>query len=71
MNLQSALLTTALLQSLLFRGGARRGQSSAAVPKQELEAKIAYCKTCHGLSGQGLSWIVSDAAAGRTATGVS
>ena len=24
-----------------------------AVPRQELEAKIAYCKTCHGVSGQG------------------
>src|SRR6202051_3051091 len=28
-------------------------KGNAPVPKQELEAKIAYCKTCHGLSGQG------------------
>ena len=28
-------------------------KGNAAVPKQELEAKIAYCKTCHGVSGQG------------------
>ena len=28
-------------------------KGNANVPKQELEAKIAYCKTCHGVSGQG------------------
>ena len=28
-------------------------KGNAPVPKQELEAKIAYCKTCHGVSGQG------------------
>jgi cytochrome c553 len=28
-------------------------KGTAAVPKQEFEAKVAYCKTCHGLSGQG------------------
>jgi cytochrome c553 len=28
-------------------------KGNAAVPKQELDAKIAYCKTCHGVSGQG------------------
>ena len=28
-------------------------KGNAAVPKQELEAKLAYCKTCHGVSGQG------------------
>lgn len=27
--------------------------SKGAVPPQELQAKIAYCQTCHGLSGQG------------------
>jgi cytochrome c553 len=28
-------------------------KAGAAVPKQEFEAKVAYCKTCHGVSGQG------------------
>jgi cytochrome c553 len=28
-------------------------KGAAAVPKQEFEAKVAYCKTCHGVSGQG------------------
>ena len=28
-------------------------KGNAPIPKQELEAKIAYCKTCHGVSGQG------------------
>jgi len=27
--------------------------ANAAVPKQELQAKLDYCKTCHGPSGQG------------------
>ena len=25
----------------------------SAVPEREIQAKIEYCKTCHGLSGQG------------------
>jgi len=33
--------------------GHAEDKGNAAVPKHELEAKIAYCKTCHGLSGQG------------------
>jgi cytochrome c553 len=28
-------------------------KGNAAVPQQQLDAKIAYCKTCHGVSGQG------------------
>jgi cytochrome c553 len=28
-------------------------QDKAAVSQQELQAKLTYCKTCHGLSGQG------------------
>jgi cytochrome c553 len=32
---------------------AARAQDKAAVSQQELQAKLTYCKTCHGLSGQG------------------
>ena len=46
-------------------------KSKADVSQAELKAKIDYCKTCHGLSGSGIPWIVSDAAAGRTATRIS
>jgi cytochrome c553 len=28
-------------------------KADAAVPKRELQAKLEYCKTCHGVSGQG------------------
>jgi cytochrome c553 len=28
-------------------------QDKAAVSQRELQAKIDYCKTCHGFSGQG------------------
>jgi cytochrome c553 len=30
-----------------------RAQDTAAVPNRDLQAKLEYCKTCHGLSGQG------------------
>jgi cytochrome c553 len=29
------------------------GQSKESIPPRELQAKIDYCKTCHGFSGQG------------------
>jgi cytochrome c553 len=32
---------------------AGRAEDRGAVSKQDLQAKIEYCKTCHGLSGQG------------------
>ena len=32
---------------------AGRAQDAAAAKSSQLQAKIAYCKTCHGLSGQG------------------
>jgi cytochrome c553 len=32
---------------------ASRAEDRGAVSKQDLQAKIEYCKTCHGLSGQG------------------
>ena len=40
----------------IFLGGARRAESQptrARVSKQELQAKIAYCENCHGVSAQG------------------
>jgi cytochrome c553 len=46
-------LQTALLTVALSAAGHAEDKAGAAVPKQELDAKIAYCKTCHGLSGQG------------------
>ncbi|WMT71162.1 c-type cytochrome [Bradyrhizobium sp. Ash2021] len=46
-------LQTALLTVAVSAAGHAEGKGNAAVPKQELDAKIAYCKTCHGLSGQG------------------
>ena len=30
-----------------------RAQDKGAVSQQDLQAKIQYCKTCHGVSGQG------------------
>jgi cytochrome c553 len=52
MSFQSVLLTAAfaIVASAVVHA---EEKSKAAVPKQELEAKIAYCKTCHGVSGQG------------------
>jgi cytochrome c553 len=46
--LQAAVLTTVC--TLISRAD---DTSAAAVSKQELEGKIAYCETCHGPSGQG------------------
>ncbi|MGJ5012340.1 c-type cytochrome [Bradyrhizobium oligotrophicum] len=49
-------LTPALLTAVLVAGvsGASFAQDkSAPVSAQELKAKTDYCKTCHGLSGQG------------------
>src|SRR6202162_4180092 len=52
MSLQTVLLTAAF--AIVVSAAARaEDKGNAAVPKQELEAKIAYCKTCHGVSGQG------------------
>src|ERR1700676_989323 len=52
MSSRSVLLTAAFAIAVSAAGHAE-DKGSAAVPKQELEAKIAYCKTCHGVSGQG------------------
>jgi cytochrome c553 len=52
MSLPTVLLTAAF--AIVVSAAAHaEDKGNAAVPKQELEAKIAYCKTCHGVSGQG------------------
>jgi cytochrome c553 len=53
MSLQSAWLTAAFVTVISAAATHAEDKVQAAVPKQELEAKITYCKTCHGLSGQG------------------
>src|ERR1700737_4260894 len=50
MNLQSVLLTTAIFVSAAAHA---EDKGASAVPTAELKAKTDYCKTCHGLSGQG------------------
>jgi cytochrome c553 len=53
MSFQSVLLTAAF--GIVASAAAARAEDkgAAAVPKQEFEAKVAYCKTCHGVSAQG------------------
>ena len=46
-------LRAAILTVAFSAVGHAEDKGNATVPKQELDAKIAYCKTCHGLSGQG------------------
>ena len=54
MRIQSALLTAAFAVAISAAVRAEdKGAAAVPVPKKEFEAKIAYCKTCHGLSGQG------------------
>ena len=45
--LQSAIVAT------VFATAAHAEDTKAEVPKQELQAKMAYCQVCHGASGQG------------------
>src|ERR1035437_364411 len=52
MNLQSVLLTAAF--AIVVSAAAHaEDKGASAVSKQELKAKTDYCKTCHGVSGQG------------------
>jgi cytochrome c553 len=44
-------LRTAIL-TVVFDSAAH-AEGAAPVPQQELQAKLAYCKTCHGSAGQG------------------
>jgi cytochrome c553 len=52
MSLQSVLLTAAFA-IVVSAAVHAEDKGSADFSQQELQAKIAYCKTCHGLSGQG------------------
>jgi cytochrome c553 len=49
-SLKSAAMAAALA---LACAAAARAQDKGAVSQQDLQAKIQYCKTCHGVSGQG------------------
>lgn len=51
-SLQS-LSYAAILAIVSTASGRAEETSPVTVPQQELQAKIEYCKTCHGLSGQG------------------
>jgi cytochrome c553 len=51
-SLRSASLAAILLTT--FAAAARaEDKGTAAFSQQDLQAKLQYCKTCHGLSGQG------------------
>src|SRR6202158_2981182 len=47
------LLHAAILTIVCTTAGSAEEKITDTVSKQELQAKIEYCKTCHGLSGQG------------------
>src|SRR5271167_3905024 len=52
MTLKSLSLAATL--AIAFTAAARAEEPAAdAVPKQEFQAKFDYCRTCHGVSGQG------------------
>jgi cytochrome c553 len=51
-RLQS-LLHAAILASVFTAAGRAEEPAADAVPKQEFQAKFDYCRTCHGVSGQG------------------
>ncbi len=51
MNSQSVLLTAAF--AIVVTAAHAEDKAASAVSKQELKAKTDYCKTCHGVSGQG------------------
>jgi cytochrome c553 len=53
MSFQSVVLTAAFAFAVSAAGAHAEDKGNASAPKQEVEAKIAYCKTCHGVSGQG------------------
>jgi cytochrome c553 len=46
-------LPTAILAIVFSAAGRAEDAGIAAFSKQALQAKIEYCKTCHGVSGQG------------------
>jgi cytochrome c553 len=49
-------LTVCLVAATLFAGVGRAAEKKGAAPSppaRDLQAKLGYCKTCHGLAGQG------------------
>ena len=46
-------LQTAVIAIVFSTAGRADDINTAAVSQQKLQAKLEYCKTCHGLSGQG------------------
>jgi cytochrome c553 len=49
----AALSLAVMAMALSASASAEDANRAAAVPNETLQAKIQYCKTCHGLSGQG------------------
>jgi cytochrome c553 len=47
------MLQAAIFTLVWIAAGGAEENNVDPVPKQELQAKIEYCKTCHGISGQG------------------
>jgi len=48
------LVLRATILTIVFSAASHaEDKGNATVPKQELQAKLEYCKTCHGVSGQG------------------
>ena len=47
------VLSSAILATVLVAAARADDTKPAAVSKQELQAKLAYCEVCHGASGQG------------------
>lgn len=53
MNLQSLMRTAAIVIATSMLTVAHAQDKAAHVSAQELKAKTDYCKTCHGIDGQG------------------
>jgi cytochrome c553 len=51
-SLKLAMQTAMAILALLFAAPGR-AEDAPVVPQRDIQAKIQYCKTCHGLSGQG------------------
>jgi cytochrome c553 len=52
MSMQSAL-PAAIFAIVFSAAGRAQDSGTASFSQQDLQAKIVYCKTCHGMSGQG------------------
>src|SRR5215813_5370052 len=47
------LALPAAVLAIVFAGTGQAQERGGSVSRTDLDAKIQYCKTCHGLSGQG------------------